>query len=583
MSEVRIPLRDIGYVLWDVLDFESHFARLEGVEVGKELVEAILDEAARFSENELAPINRSGDEEGCLLVDGVVTTPSGFADAYRTFIAAGWAGISGGVEYGGQGLPPSISLIVEEIFATANMAWTMYSGLSRGAIEALEAHGTEVQKQTFLPKLLTGEWTGTMCLTEPHCGSDVGLLKTRAEANGDGSYRLNGTKIFISAGDHDLSENILHLVLARLPDAPAGTKGISMFLVPKILDERPNGVICGALEEKMGIHGNATCVLHFEDALGYLVGPENEGMRCMFTMMNGARLIVGVQGLCGMEAGFQAALAYAGERLQMRALSGPKAPDKPADPIIVHPDIRRMLLTQKAFVEGGRAMAYYAVQLADTAQSGPQQDRAKALRLLDLITPVVKAFLSEKGYESVNHAVQIFGGHGFIRETGVEQLIRDVRITLIYEGTTQIQALDLLGRKVLMDQGKALMELIELINEEAVADGGCEEIQIALKDIAAQWGEVSLGLGAKAMSDPEEIGAAAVDYLMFSGYVVMAYLWAKMARISAGSDEDFHRGKVATAEFFFKRLLPQAQAHRQALLAGAPSLMTITEQQFSHH
>ena len=577
MSEYRTPLKDMSFVLHDVLGFHAHYAQLSTADLANlDLIEAILAEAAKFSENELAPINQSGDAEGCRLKDGAVTTPAGFKEAYRKYIEGGWAGVSGDPSYGGQGLPHSVSVFVEEIMASANMAWTMYPGLSRAAISAITSHGTNEQKSEYLTKLLTGEWTGTMCLTESHCGSDVGLLRTKAEPNADGSYRITGTKIFISAGEHDMADNIVHLVLARLPHAPEGTKGISLFIVPKLIGSDRNTVTCGAIEEKMGIHAASTCVMHFEGARGFLVGPENDGMRCMFTMMNGARLIVGVQGLCVMEAGYQAALAYSQERLQMRSLSGPKAPDKPADPIIVHPDVRRMLLTQKALIEGSRALAYFAAQLADTAEFGPDDQRARADRLLDLVTPIVKGFITEVGFEAVNHAVQVFGGHGYIRESGVEQLIRDSRITLIYEGTTQIQALDLLGRKVIMNQGAALIELLDLMNVEAAQSN-----YPRLGDIAKQWGEMSLELGELAAADPDEVGAASVDYLMFSGYAMLAYFWSKMAR-AAGPD-GFGEGKRATADFFFRRLLPRAEAHRQALLAGAATLMKIEPGQFSHH
>ena len=422
-----------------------------------------------------------------------------------------------------------------------------------------------------------------MCLTEPHCGSDVGLLNTRAEPHADGSYRISGTKIFISSGDHDLADNIVHLVLARLPDSPAGTKGISLFVVPKLLDGALNGVVCGAIEDKMGIHGNATCMLHFEDSCGYLVGHANDGMRCMFTMMNEARILVGTQGVCLMELGYQASLQYATERLQMRSASGPKSPDQPADPILVHPDVRRMLLTQKAFLEGGRVMTYFAAQLSDIAHRGSGDDRASAERLLDLMTPIVKGFVTETAFEAVNHALQIHGGHGFIRETGVEQLVRDARITLIYEGTTQIQALDLLGRKVVMNQGKALTSFIEMIRAEAdlQSDG---PFASALRELADQWGELALGLGGKAMEDVDEIGAASVDFLMYSGYATMAYFWARIARVaSAHEDDAFMRGKVKTAQFFFDRILPRANAHHRAALSGADSLMDVSANEFGHH
>jgi alkylation response protein AidB-like acyl-CoA dehydrogenase len=589
MVELRTPLRDMRFVLYDVLGFEPHLGSLVDREpLDAALLDAILDGAAQFAENELWPLNASGDREGCRLVDGQVQTPTGFKEAWQTFVASGWSGMVGDAAYGGQGLPHSVGALVEEILSTANMAWTMYPELSHGAMNALDLHGTKEQKQRFLTPLLRGEATGTMCLTEPHAGSDVGLLRTRAVPNADGTYAVSGTKIFISAGDHDFVDNIFHLVLARLPEAPEGTKGISLFVVPKRKLEAdgspgaPNGVSCGALEEKMGIHGNATCVLNFDEATGYLIGAEHDGMRCMFTMMNAARIIVGVQGMGCAEAGYQQALAYARERLQMRALSGPRNPDGPADPIIVHPDVRRMLLTQKALVEGGRALAYYTIQQADLAEFGADDaTRQAADAMLDFLTPITKAFLTETGFESVNHALQCFGGHGFINETGVEQLVRDARITLIYEGSTQIQALDLLGRKVLMTQGQALLVFLGLMQDAAAECAGpFPELGEKLRSCADEWGELALGIGTKAQKDPDEMGAASVDFLMYSGYAALAYFWARMAlaaraQLERAGGDAFLEGKVATARFFFSRLLPRAEAHRQAALAGADSLMSL--------
>lgn len=580
--DYQTPLRDMRFLINDVLDFEGHFASIKS-DASVELVDTILEQCGRFAENELFPLRASGDEAGCSWEDGVVTTPAGFAEAYATYVEGGWSSIAGNPAFGGQGLPRSISLWIEEIMASANMAWTMYGSLSRAAINAIDSHGSDDLKATFLPSLISGAWTGTMCLTEPHCGSDVGLLNTRAEPHADGSYRISGTKIFISSGEHDLADNIIHLVLARLPDSPAGTKGISLFVVPKKLEGEPNRVVCGAIEDKMGIHGNATCMLHFEESRGYLVGDANEGMRCMFTMMNEARILVGTQGVCLMELGYQASLQYATERLQMRSASGPQSPEKPADPILVHPDVRRMLLTQKAFLEGGRVMTYFAAQLADIEDRGDEEDRVSAGRLLDLITPIVKGFVTETGFEAVNHALQIYGGHGFIRETGIEQLVRDARITLIYEGTTQIQALDLLGRKVVMNQGKALMSFIEMIRAEAdlQSDG---PFAAKLRELADEWGELALGVGGKAAGDADEIGAASVDFLMYSGYVTLAYFWARIARIASSHEDDaFMRGKVKTARFFFDRLLPRANGHHRAALSGADSLMAVSENEFGHH
>ncbi len=456
-------IKDMRFVIHDVFDTAAHFRSLLGDDsLDRAFIDALLDEAHRYTDGELKPLNRSGDEEGCHLENGVMRTPKGFRDAYRKYIAGGWAGLLGPTEYGGQDLPPTFGIMIEELMCGANMAFSMYPGLSRGAVHALSVHGSAEQKAQFLPKLLTGEWTGTMCLTEPHAGSDVGLARTKASLQTDGSYAVTGTKIFISAGEHDLSDNIIHLVLARLDGAPAGTRGISMFVVPKIdLDGKRNTVICSAIGEKMGIHGNATCVLNFDAARGYLVGEENHGMKYMFTMTNSARIGVGQQGVSLAQAAFEASSEYAHQRLQMRSLSGPKSPDKPADPIVVGPDVRRMLLNQRCFIEGGRALAFYAGRCVDTQLFATDPEvKQQAQELLDFLTPIVKGFLTEGGFQSVNDAVQIFGGHGFIRESGVEQFVHDSRITLIYEGTTQIQGLDLLARKVLMTQGKGLTHLI---------------------------------------------------------------------------------------------------------------------------
>ena len=581
------PQQEIRFVLHEVLAFEGHYQRLglEDLATGA-LLDAVLEEGARFADNELEPCNRAGDEHGCAFDDGRVTTPPGFKEAYAKYRELGWAGICGDPAFGGQGLPHSVGLLLEELTCRANMAWTMYPGLSRSAIAALQSHGDEEVKARFLGHLLSGTWTGTMCLTEPQAGSDVGLLRTRAEPHADGSYRISGTKIFISAGEHDMAENILHLVLARLPDAPAGTKGITLFAVPKLMESGDaNGVKCGGIEEKMGIHGSATCVMHFEDARGYRIGEENRGMHCMFTMMNAARIGVGLQGVCVAQAAMEAANAYALERLQMRSLSGPKAPDKPADPIVVHPDVRRMLLTQKAIVEGGRTLIYYCGQLLDESTHGADAAaRDKADTLLDFLTPIVKGCLTELGFESVNHAMQVFGGHGFIRETGVEQFVRDARITLIYEGTTQIQGLDLLGRKIVATQGAGLMQFIGMMNELADAlPEGAEDRAATLRALASEWGELTLAIGGRAQADPEELGAASVDYLMYSGYCVLAYFWAKMAEAARarGTEDPLAAGKVAVAEFFFKRLLPRTQAHKAAIEAGADSLMAPPESVFA--
>ncbi|MEM8766217.1 MAG: acyl-CoA dehydrogenase C-terminal domain-containing protein [Pseudomonadota bacterium] len=590
--------RDLRFAIHDVLDYEGHYGALFGEgTASRELIDAITDEAARFCEGELAPVNQSGDEIGCTYSDGAVTTPPGFKEAYAKYVEGGWAGLSGDSNYGGQGLPDSISLIMENLMCGANAAWTMYPGLSRGVVEALEHHGSDEQKGQFLPKLLSGEWTGTMCLTEPHAGSDVGLARTRAEVRADGTYAISGTKIFISAGEHDMSENIIHLVLARTPDAPAGTKGISMFVVPKFnLDGSRNAVNCGGIEEKMGIHGSATCVLHFEEARGYLVGQENQGMRNMFTMMNAARLVVGLQANCQAEAALQRALEYAHDRLQMRSLSGPVAPEKEADPIIVHPDVRRLLLTQRAIVDGGRVLVYFAGQIGDTAAAGEGQAKQDAQHLMDFLTPIVKGLLTELGFESVNHALQVFGGHGYIRENGMEQLVRDTRITLVYEGTTAIQGLDLLGRKILQTQGPGLNLFVGLTKElaaELESEASLAGYGRTLSAMADECGELAMNLAGKAMEDLDEVGAGAVDFLFYSGYLTLAYCWGRIALTAArgldgsgpesggsAEDADFLAGKLAAARFFFTRLLPRAAAHKAAIEAGAPTLMEATAESF---
>lgn len=594
MPAYRTPLRDMRFLLDDVFDFAAHYPRLTGVEVvDRALLDGVLDEMARFTEQELLPRNLSGDKEGCRLEDGVVTTPRGFREAYAEFVAGGWTAVTGAPEWGGQGLPASVGMLVEELTMTTNLAWAMYPALSHGAMNALEIHGTDEQKEIYLRQLHSGAWSGTMCLTEPHCGSDVGLVRTRAEPQADGSYAITGTKIFISAGEHDLTENIVHLVLARLPGAPAGTKGISMFIVPKYLPEgrgigERNEVTCASLEDKMGIHGNATCVLNFDAAKGWLVGEENKGMRCMFTMMNAARLVVGLQGLGQAEAAYQASAAYAVEREQMRALSGPVAPDRPADPIVVHPDVRRMLLTQKALTEGCRALAYHAGLQQDLARNGADADvKAAGQKQIDLLTPIVKGFLTEMAMECTNHALQIFGGHGFIREHGVEQYVRDTRITLIYEGTTQIQALDLIGRKVLFDGGSALTALIAEIEatcSELEAEPALAKYVTEVSRLTAEWSQLAMDLGRRGMENPDEVGAGAVDFLMYSGYVLLAWCWLRMMAAALRSEhatDTFHTGKLQTGDFFFRRLLPRSALLVATIRDGSDALLSLPAEAFA--
>lgn len=599
MADFKVPLRDIRFSLHEVLDYTTKSSSLGGYEeVGTDLLDAVLDEAAKFVEQELAPLNAIGDQQGCSWNDGVVTTPEGFKEAYAKYVDGGWAGLSADPEFGGQGLPPSMATLVSEMAGTANWAWAMYPGLSHGAHNTITAHGTDEQKQTYLGPLTTGEWTGTMCLTEPHCGTDLGLLRTRAEANNDGSYAIHGTKIFISAGEHDMTDNIVHIVLARLPDAPKGTRGISLFIVPKFLPDKDgrtgarNGVTCGSIEHKMGIHGNATCVLNFDGATGYLIGPPNRGLNCMFTFMNTARLGTALQGLAHAEAGFQSSLDYARERLQMRSSSGRKNPDKPADPIIVHPDVRRMLLTQKALAEGGRLFVHSLAMDVDIVESDASDElKGKADQRLALLTPIAKAFLTETGFESANHGLQIFGGHGFIQEWGMEQNVRDCRISMLYEGTTGIQALDLLGRKVVGSQGGLLRQFIAEVSDfcdQHEGDRNMANTIASLNSHCDEWERITTQITMRAMTNADEVGAASVDYLMYSGYIVLAYMWAMAQATSlkaladdACTEQDFYQAKVNTARFYYDRLLPRTRSLVATMEAGADSLMALDAEHFS--
>jgi len=599
MPEYKAPLKDIEFVMNDVLDFEQHYASLPGgEEATPDLVNAILAEAAKFSEEVLSPLNQIGDQQGCTRHDdGSVTTPDGFKEAYNQYVEGGWPSLAHDVEFGGQGLPESISSVISEMVGTANWSWGMYPGLSHGCMNTLTSHGTADQKQAYLPKLISGEWTGTMCLTEPHAGTDLGLLRTKAEKNDDGSYNITGTKIFISSGEHDMSDNIIHIVLARLPGSPTGTKGISLFIVPKFnIDEQSNtqernAVTCGSIEHKMGIHGNSTCVMNFDGAKGFLIGAENRGLNCMFTFMNSARIGTAIQGLSAAEGSFQGALAYAKDRVQMRSLSGVKNPDGVADPIIVHPDVRRMLLTQKAFAEGNRAMIYFGAQQNDIAHSGATpEDRKTASDLLSFLTPIMKAFMTETGYEAANHGVQVFGGHGFIAEWGMEQIVRDTRISMLYEGTTGIQALDLLGRKVLMSQGELLKNFTKIVHSFVKSHGENEsmgEFTKPLAELNKQWGELTMEVGMKAMQDQDEVGAASVDYLMYSGYVSLAYFWAKMAdvaqrKLAEGTgDAAFYQAKIDTARFYYARILPRTLSHAQMVKSGNSTLAAMDSDHFA--
>jgi hypothetical protein len=581
------------FVLHELLDVGSAFAEIPDFsEIDGDIVDQVIDEAGKFCSEVVFPINASGDAEGCKRDDdGTVTAPAGFKAAYRQYVEAGWPALACSPDYGGQGLPELVNNCLYEMLNSANQAWTMYPGLTHGAYACLAAHGTEEVKQTYLPKIVEGSWTGTMCLTESHCGTDLGLLRTKAEPNDDGSYRLSGSKIFISSGEHDLADNIIHLVLARLPDAPAGTKGISLFVVPKFIPDgagnpgERNGIRCGAIEEKMGIHGNATCVMNLDEARGWLVGEPHRGLPAMFVMMNGARLGVGMQSLGLSEVAYQNAVAYARDRLQMRSLSGPKAKDKPADPIIVHPDVRRMLMTQRAYTEAGRAFAYWIGLMIDKEHHHPDEAvRKECAELVALLTPVIKAFITDNTFETTNMALQCYGGHGYIREWGMEQFVRDARINMIYEGTNGVQALDLIGRKVLGDGGARLKrfgKLVEAFIKENAEREDMKEFIEPLSDIGGKLTKLSGEIGAKAMQNPDEAGAASTAYLRVLGHTIYAYLWARMARIALDKQGDsFYDAKLATARFYFARLLPETAWHIRAARSGAESLMALDEAQF---
>jgi acyl-CoA dehydrogenase len=589
MPNYQAPLRDFDFVLNELIGVQAVLATLPGhEETTGDVLSAYLEAAAQFCQNELTPLNRSGDEQGCHFDPEThdVTTPDGFGAAYKQYCELGFPALDCDPAYGGLGLPKALAFPVMEMLCASNVAWSMYPGLSHGAYAAIHAHGSEQQKHDYLPNLVNGSWTGTMCLTEPHCGTDLGLLKTRAEPLDDGAYAISGTKIFISAGEHDLADNIIHLVLARLPDAPKDVKGISLFIVPKFHENGSrNPVSCGSLEHKMGIRANATAVLNFDNARGYLLGEPNKGLACMFTMMNAARLGCGMQGLGLGEASYQGARDYARERLQMRALNGAKQPEKAADPIIVHPDVRRMLLTQKAYTEAGRALTTFLALQLDIEERHPNEDaRHDAADLVALLTPVAKAFMTDNGFIATNLGMQVFGGHGYIREWGMEQLVRDCRISQIYEGTNGIQALDLLGRKVLGDQGGKLRKFSRLIQQFCQEQQDREEmkpfiepIKLLMKDV----GEITMKIGMAAVQDRDEVGAAAGDYLRLIGHLTYAWLWARMAALSFGrQDDDFYHAKLATAQFYFAKLLPETQTLLAQLKSGAAPVMQIRETAF---
>jgi alkylation response protein AidB-like acyl-CoA dehydrogenase len=592
MPTYKAPLADMRFVLHELHDSQST-QHLPGCEdFSPELMDSVLEEAAKLAEEVLFPTNQTGDLEGCTYENGVVRTPTGFKQAYNAFREGGWTAMASSPEYGGQGMPVSASILVEEMICSANVAFSLYPGLSHGAYLALYHHGSEEQKKTFLPNMVAGKWSGTMCLTEAHCGTDLGLLRTKAVPNDDGSYTLTGSKIFISAGEHDLTENIIHLVLARLPDAPSGVRGISLFVVPKFLVKQDgsvgarNGVTCTSIEHKMGIKGSATCALSFDDAKGWLVGEAHKGLRAMFTMMNTERLSVGIQGLGVAEVAYQNAVTYARERIQGRSLTGAKAPDKAADPIIVHPDVRRMLLTMRAYIEGCRALSGWVAREIDILHRSTDED-AKTIAddFTALLTPVVKAMFTDLGFEICSSAMQVYGGHGYVRDHGMEQYVRDVRISQIYEGANGVQALDLVGRKLPQDGGRLLTRFLdpvmEFLEANAAVDGMdpfIAPLQTALEHLQIATGHIMEA----GMSNHDEIGAASVDYLRLFGLVALGFMWARMAKIALPKAEDsaFYTAKIGTAKFFMQRLLPQTAALLSAIQSGSETMMHFAEAAF---
>jgi len=591
MPSYNAPIRDQLFVLNEVLNVGQLTKYEKFAEADTDTMEAILEQSAKFTSEVLAPLNAVGDQEGCTRnADGSVTTPTGFKEAYKQVVENGMMGLAHDPQYGGMGMPGVWHIAAGEMQSAANMAFAMYPGLTNGASKAIEIGGSEEQKQTYLPKMISGEWTGTMNLTEPHCGTDLGLLKTKAVPNTDGSYKITGQKIFISAGEHDMADNIIHLCLARIEGAPEGVKGISLFIVPKFkldADGNPgerNPVTCGALEHKMGIHGNSTCVMNYDEAEGYLIGDENKGLRVMFVMMNRARLDVGMQGLAQSEVAYQNAAIYAKDRLQGRALTGPKNEDGPADPLIVHPDVRRMLLETKAFNEGGRALVYWAALLEDLEHVHEDEKfREKADDYLGLLTPVIKGYLTDKGMLTTLDCQQIFGGHGFIEEWGMSQFVRDMRIALIYEGANGIQALDLVGRKLARNGGRALMSLNQDITAFLAENKDTEtlsEFMDGLGDAQKKLTEATMWLMQNGMSNPDNAGAGSVDYMHMMGLATLAYMWSMMAvtaqkAIDGGSNEDFYPNKLITGRYFMLRMLPMLDAHLAKIKTGAKPLMEL--------
>jgi alkylation response protein AidB-like acyl-CoA dehydrogenase len=598
MPTYTAPARDTRFVINEVLDLAS-YGNLPGFEsASPDIIDTVVNEGGRFCQEVLAPINRSGDEEGCTRhPDGSVTTPKGFKQAYDQFCEAGWGTLAAAEEFGGQGMPHVLGFAMEEFISSANQSFGMYPGLTGGAVSALIAKGSDEQKALYLPKMISGEWSGTMNLTEPQCGTDLGLIRTKAEPSDDGSYAITGTKIFISAGEHDLTSNIIHLVLAKLPGAPDSTAGISLFVVPKfLLDEsgnpgERNAVVCGSIEEKMGIHGNSTCLLNYDGAKGWLVGEENKGLAAMFIMMNAARLGVGVQGLSQAEVAYQNAVAYAKDRRQGRALTGPADPDGKADPIIVHPDVRRMLMEGKAFTEGMRALCLWGALLVDLShKAATEEDRAQADAMIGLLTPVIKGYGTDRGFQVAVDMQQVFGGHGYIREWGMEQFVRDARIAQIYEGTNGVQAMDLCGRKLAQKGGAAIQAFFKLIGDECAAASGDEVLGPIAEKLQKALGEqqaATMWFMQNAMTNPNNLGAGAHAYMTMMGVVTLGYMWLRMAKVaraklsSGGEDKAFYETKLVTARFYAERFLPDAGALRRKIETGSEAMMALGEESFA--
>lgn len=597
MPVYKAPVEDVMFLLKDVFPIERHNNLPGFADASPDLVEAVLNEGAKLCEEVFAPLNRVGDLEGCTRnPDGSVTTPKGFKEAYEAYTAGGWMGLSMPEEYGGQGLPSTLNVIMQEFVSSANLALGMYPGLTQGAIAALLVHASEDLKKIYVPKMVEGAWTGTMNLTEPHCGTDLGLLKTKAVPNGDGSYSITGTKIFISAGEHDMAENIVHLVLARIEGAPAGTKGISLFIVPKVLVNGDgslgarNGVSCGSLEHKMGIHGNSTCVMNYDGAKGWLIGQEHRGLNAMFVMMNEARLAVGVQGLSQSEVAYQNAVAYAKDRLQGRSLTGPKFPDKPADPIIVHPDVRRTLLSIKAVNEAARALLVWTALKSDVAhRSSDEAERQAAEDHMGLMTPVAKGVLTDLGFDNAVKAQQMFGGHGYIEESGMSQFVRDARIPMIYEGANGIQAMDLVGRKLGKDGGRAIMAFFNEVGgfcQEHADDESLKGFVAPLQQGLGHLQQATMWFMQNAMAKPDNAGAGATDYMHLFGLVAMGYMWAKMAKVANvkktegnGAAEKMD-AKLFTGRFYMERLMPETATRLARITTGADATMAMPVEAF---